>query len=687
MNNLNNRNRMRKATATGNQVIQNNIDVITARNVTEAVLENTRKELAEIKETADELNQFAENIIDTVREPLLAIDKDLRVIRASRSFYTFFKVTTDETIGELIYELGNHQWDIPKLKELLEEIIPEKNSFDDYEVEHNFSTIGKRVMLLNARQVKRAFGKEEIILLAIEDITERKGKEDSLKETHRATSDFLNILLKHMHAPIIVWDTSMIIKRFNHKFELLSGYDAAEVIDRRIDFLFPKEKIAATLELLKNHLESRQEITEIAILTKGNQLKTVLWNSSRLMDEEGTNIVATILQDITNRKRAEVELLEAKERAEESDRLKTAFLNNVSHEIRTPLNAILGFSGFLNDPDLLAEKRQYYTKIISQSSDQLLAIIDDIFSIASIEAGQQKMQENEININFICTLVNEQFSLMAKEKNVKLSLKTVLADDDAMIITDVTKITQILTNLVGNAIKFTSEGFVNFGYTIKDNQLEFFVEDSGIGIPVDMHEKIFDRFRQVETTAARKFGGSGLGLSISRAYAKLLDGNMWLTSEINKGSVFYFSIPYRNANLKELAEIPSILELNFKFDPPKTLLIAEDDDSNFILMKEMLLDSGLSIIRAANGLEAVELCKSNPHSDLVLMDIKMPEMDGYEATTRIKELRPDLPIIVQTAYSTEADRVKAMESGCSDIISKPINKTMLLSKIHEQLHK
>ena len=287
------------------KVIQCSIRDITARKETEAVLEKTGKELAEIKKTADELNEFTENIIDTVREPLLAIDEDLRVIKASRSFYNFFKVTAGETIGKLIYELGNHQWDIPKLKELLEKIIPEKNTFDNYEVEHNFSTIGTRVMLLNARQVKRAFGKEKIILLAIEDITERKGKEDSLKKTHRATSDFLNILLNHMHAPIIVWDTSMTIKRFNRQFELLSGYDSAEVIDKKIDFLFPKERIAATLELLKNHLSDKQEVAEIAILTKDNNIKTVLWNSSRILDEEGKNIIATISQDITSRKLTE----------------------------------------------------------------------------------------------------------------------------------------------------------------------------------------------------------------------------------------------------------------------------------------------------------------------------------------------------------------------------------------------
>ena len=206
-----------------------------------------------------------------------------------------------------------------------------------------------------------------------------------------------------------------------------------------------------------------------------------------------------------------------------------------------------------------------------------------------------------------------------------------------------------------------------------------------MGIPLDMLEKIFDRFRQIETTATRTFGGSGLGLSISKAYVEMLGGKMWLTSELDKGSVFYFTIPYKKTNPEKLSDIPSVKEFNL--NTTKVLLIAEDDNSNFMLLEEMLSDTGINIIRAANGLEAVKLCKSNPTIELVLMDIKMPEMDGCEATTQIKKFKPDLPIIAQTAYSTEADKNKALACGCSDFISKPINKKLLLSKIYEQLHK
>ncbi|MFO7525291.1 MAG: PAS domain S-box protein [Ignavibacteriaceae bacterium] len=265
---------------------------------------------SKIKLTAeDEANEFAENIINTVREPLLILDKDLRVVKASRSFYNFFKVSPEETIGNLIYDLGNRQWDIPQLRDLLETILPEKTSFDDYEVKHVFSKIGKRVMLLNARQIKRAFGKEKIILLAIEDITDRKKEEDSLFESSRITSEYLDILLDRSHVPIIIWSSSFKIVRFNIAFEKLCGYDIAELKDKMIEILFPEDKIKSTLEFLKHDInKAKVEVFEIDILTKNKNIKTVLWNSENILDKESEFIVATMAQDITKRKRTEEKL-------------------------------------------------------------------------------------------------------------------------------------------------------------------------------------------------------------------------------------------------------------------------------------------------------------------------------------------------------------------------------------------
>jgi len=245
----------------------------------------------------------------------------------------------------------------------------------------------------------------------------------------------------------------------------------------------------------------------------------------------------------------------------------------------------------------------------------------------------------------------------------------------------------VLTNLISNALKFTKNGYVNFGAKVNDNELEFFVEDTGLGIPLEMQEEIFKRFRQVETSTTRQFGGSGLGLSISKAYVELLGGKMWLKSELEKGSTFYFTIPYIKAQKNILSEMQFGSKFKSEIKELKTILIAEDEDSNFILLEELLSGLNIHIIRAINGLEAVEICKTNKNIDLVLMDIKMPLMDGYEATKQIKGFMPNLPIIAQTAYFTDIDKSKAIACGCIDFISKPIKRELLFSKIAVQLAK
>lgn len=263
---------------------------------------------------ADEVTELAESIINTVREPLLILDKDLRVVKANRSFFDFFQVSSDETIGVLVYDLGDRQWDIAKLKELLEKILPEKTTFDNYEVEHNFSRIGNRTLLLNARQIERVFGKEKIILLAIEDITKRKHLEESLSETSRMTSEYLDILVNHAHFPIIIWDASFIITRFNNSFEKLSGYDISEVMGKKIDFLFPENKRDSTLKLLETSLHQEKfEIVEVDILRKDKVIRTVLWDSANVFDKDGRIKIATVAQDINERKQAEVALYNSEE--------------------------------------------------------------------------------------------------------------------------------------------------------------------------------------------------------------------------------------------------------------------------------------------------------------------------------------------------------------------------------------
>jgi PAS domain S-box-containing protein len=393
------------------------------------------------------------------------------------------------------------------------------------------------------------------------------------------------------------------------------------------------------------------------------------------------------VQDITERKKSEEQLLIAKKKAEESDNLKTAFLHNISHEIRTPLNAIVGFSALLADPLTVSEKRSRYSDIIVKSSDQLLSIISNIINISTIEAGQERLLIKDFNLNSKCRLLTEQFSVKANNQKILFECNTALSDYEANIKSDETKLVQVLTNLLDNAFKFTKQGHIYFGYELKDNYIEFYVEDSGIGIHSDMHQNIFKRFRQVENHATRLYGGSGLGLSIAKAYVELLGGKISLLSEPGKGSVFNFTIPYNKTEQDFKKEEQPDNEIRVEVKKPKTILIAEDEDLNYEYIEELLSNLNFTIIRAINGIKAVEICKSNPQLDMVLMDIKMPLMNGYEATTLIKEFRPGIPVIAQTAYSNDADKNKALECGCVDFICKPFNAESLLEKIYKQLQK
>ncbi len=381
-----------------------------------------------------------------------------------------------------------------------------------------------------------------------------------------------------------------------------------------------------------------------------------------------------------------VKLRSAQKKAEESDQLKTAFLHNISHEIRTPMNSIIGFSELLHNPDLTNEKRQYYAGIIAQSGNSLLSIISDIVDIATIQANQTKVNEDEFNLNNMLKHIYEQFIVKAQIQGVSFSYNNFMLDEESFIKTDSVKLLAILTNLVGNAMKFTQKGYVNFGYTCKGDLLEFYVEDNGIGIPSGMHEEIFKRFRQLEYSNDNQPSGSGLGLAISKAYVEMLGGMIWLNSLPGKGSVFYFTIPFKKVNLADKSVRSKQQDIKIEIKGLATIVIAEDDDLNFMLLKEMLSDSRLTILRASNGLEALEICSSNLQVDLVLMDIKMPTMNGYEATEKIKKIRQSLPIIAQTAYFSEAEKSKAIACGCSDFINKPIDKDLLILKVNRLLN-
>jgi len=402
-------------------------------------------------------------------------------------------------------------------------------------------------------------------------------------------------------------------------------------------------------------------------------------------NQPGQNLLVAFVHDISNRKQAEKDLIAAKEKAEESERLKTAFLQNMSHELRTPLNAIFGFSGLLDKPEMTSEKRSGYIKIIQNSSHQLLSIVSDILTISAIDTKQEKVNISKVCVNNIIVELLAILKTQAFNQNLNLYSKQQLNDKQSEIYTDKTKLTQILTNLLTNALKFTHQGIIEFGYELVETgntlYLQFYVNDTGIGIAIEQQEKIFERFRQADISIGQKYGGTGLGLSISKGFVDLLGGAIWVKSELGKGSTFYFSIPYKPVNEIDAREIVVGLPAN----RGTTILVAEDEEYNFLLIEEVLSDMNLTLIHTKNGVETVDVCKSDTPIDLILMDIKMPIMNGHTAAGIIKEIRPDLPIIAQSAYALENEIAKYI-GIFDDYITKPLDQFELIRKVKKYIY-
>ena len=378
------------------------------------------------------------------------------------------------------------------------------------------------------------------------------------------------------------------------------------------------------------------------------------------------------------------ELKIAKVKAEESDRLKSAFLANMSHEIRTPMNGIMGFASLLNEPNLTGEKQRFYVNIIEKSSKRMLNIINDIIDISKIESGQMETNLKDVNVNEYLEIVYNLLRVEAKEKGLTLLYKNGLPYNQAFIKTDQTKFYSILTNLVKNAIKFTDKGTVEFGYIKKAGNLEFYVRDTGIGIKKERQKVIFERFIQADIEDIQARQGAGLGLSITKAFVELLNGKIWIESSKDVGSTFYFTHPcdYEeediNTNLKKVNLDKASGDIK-----KLKILIADDNKESAILLKILLRNIVREIITAETGKDSVEICRNNKDLDLILMDIQMPELNGYEATHQIRKFNKNVVIIAQTAFGLSGDREKALAAGCSDYISKPIQKDLLLSLIQK----
>jgi len=460
--------------------------------------------------------------------------------------------------------------------------------------------------------------------------------------------------------------------------ELLGVKDIEELVthirktNNEISFNTIKKELISIISGEKEFFNETQLVSK-----DGDKLHVLV--KSAMLNDKGKNLVSII--NITALKKAENELIKAKEKAEESDRLKTEFLNNMSHEIRTPMNGILGFTQMLNDPDIDTSKRQTFVNIIQNSGNQLLQVIDDILEISRLGTKQVKVINEEVCLNDLLLDLFSIFDIKAKENKTPLYLKKEFSDKQSTIITDKTKLNKILSNLLENAIKFTNKGFIEMGYYLESEMLKIYVKDTGIGISSEKHQLIFDRFSQAEKEMAKKTGGLGLGLSIAKENTELLGGAITVQSKKMEGATFTVTLPYKPVFKNDTTEKPQGKYI---------ILITEDEEVNYMYLETMLKDVmklNCDIFHAKNGKEAVDFCKNNTTVDFVLMDLKMPVLNGFKATEQIRKFNATVPIIAQTAYSTEQDKEKAFLAGCTNFISKPIDKKEFFDIINKVILK
>jgi len=626
-----------------------------------------------------------QEIFESTGTATFIFDENAITLMANNECYSITGYTPTEMIGHKLNQyfapeslqeiMKNH-----KLRSQTPDLAPKK-----YEVKLVNKKGEKRDVILNVGMISGT--KQRIV--SILDITERNRAEQAILQSEKNFRRSISESPLGIRIVSVDGKTIYANKAFLDIFEFtrLEEFTNISAINR-----YTPESYAQHQERKEKRKNGHEAFDyEISIVRKNAEIrhvkisrKEVLWN--------GIKHYQVINIDITEQKKLTIDLIEAKEHAEQSDRLKSAFLANMSHEVRTPLNSIIGFSELLADPDFEEEQKDEFIQHIITSGNNLLSIISDIMDISKMESGEITIRNNQINILKFISTVKEKFSSQTESKKLEFKLTLPDNDEETVIIADADRLMQVFINLISNAIKFTANGRIEIGYQPKGKMVEFFVSDTGIGIPAEYHTIIFERFRQVEAEKTRKYGGNGLGLAISKNLVELMGGEIWFESESGNGSTFYFTIPYhaepegknviQNDALSEGAEN----QINSKVSGLK-ILIAEDDKESAKLITMAVRKFGNEILKATIGVEAIEACRNNPDIDLVLMDIRMPIMDGYEATRQIRQFNKEVVIIAQTAYALTGDREKAIEAGCNDYISKPIKKDELMGLVQKYFKK
>ncbi len=635
-----------------------------------------------------DIQNFAQDVFDTVREPLLVLDAALRVRSANSSFYKTFRVSAEETENRLIYELGNGQWDIPALRNLLEDIVPRSSVFNDFVLEHDFPDIGQRVMLLNARTLHA-----ELVLLAMEDVTERRRSQQLLEQIESYAQDVVDTVRE----PLLILDSSLRVHSANRAFYQTFHVSLEETETRLIyelgngqwdipDLRTLLEDIVPTSSFF-NDFELEHDFPVIG-------RRVMLLNARKLRQGSHAELLVLAMEDVTERRRAEGEVAKAKEAAETANRTKSLFLANMSHELRTPLNAILGFSEMLQEEAVERDLQDFSADLqkISTAGKHLLGLINDILDLSKIEAGKMELHLESFDV---CDLIDEVSTTIemqiAKNGN---TLEVACQPDVGSMHADLGKVRQGLFNLVSNAAKFTHGGRIKVEVqrqTMDGNEwMMFRVSDTGIGLSSEQILRLFQSFTQADASTTRKFGGTGLGLALTRRFCQMMGGDVTVHSVPGDGSVFTIKLPAfiheasgeRSAvqeGESQLAVLSADLAESEQAQPLPVVrtcvLVIDDDPLQRDLMQRYLRKEGFTVRTASGGAQGLQLARQLLPAAITL-DVMMPDIDGWSVLAALKgdaTLR-DIPVIMLTMID---DPERGFTLGASDYATKPVNRRRL----------
>lgn len=661
-----------------------------------------------IEEISEKLNCYV--------DPIGAIDSSLKVIglhlNVSRVY--IFKHEDGEDFANYSFEWCNDGIDaqinnLPKIPINLIPFYKEKSIFHcsdttkitNIELKNELIKQSvKSVLLLPLRDkewvvtgfigvddclTNRIWSEEEIyILKIISNIISNSFNRSKMEQQLKNSRDFAENLTNTATVMIIGLDTNKNVIIFNKAAEILTGYSKSDVIGKNwfTDLnIISKTETPRLIEIFNNLKTGKEtyDSVENSIVTKDGEIKYIHWQNNEIIENGEISGIISFGLDISERIKVEEELIEAKNKAEKSDRMKLEFLANMSHDLRTPMNSIIGFSDLLKTNNISKREKNEYINTITNNGKFLMALIDDIIDISKIDSGSLKIENKDFELNKLMEELRLSYFKQVKDKNIDIMIDVDI-NKNVIVYSDKYRLRQILMNLIGNAIKFTNDGYVRFGYhIINSKQLEIYVEDTGPGIERQYQRVIFERFKQLNPN--NKYKGAGLGLSITKSLVELLGfGDIKIISELEKGSKFYFIVPYTVKHydyINEMKEKNKNKKLNFT---GKKILIIEDDIDSTIIMKSYLSDTNANIFTLNDGAKAIDFIKNND-IDIVILDIGLPNRSGYDILKDIRAIDDRLPVIIESALAMPDKKSKAYELGCDDFLTKPFHKEEFLNKI------